>query len=159
MTDLPDDNMKKWVLIFPSFYILALVILLLYRGAFKHLYPLEGMPFTVPWFGALGGVIASLEGIFLHNQNWEDKYKYWHMFSGIVGSAFGLFSYLFIIVVVKTSGASMGSNHSSLIFPLAAFVLGFSQQDFPKLLRRATAVIFGPGEEQGQKSKVNQNQN
>lgn len=36
------------------------------------------IPAGIVWFGATGAVVASLYGIFAHNQDWNPGYNYWH---------------------------------------------------------------------------------
>ncbi len=160
MDDKAKTSMPKWLLIFPIVYLCILTALLSHHLRGPSLLTFGNMPLSAPWFGALGGVMVSLQGIFAHNDKWDSSYNYWHIFSGVVGAVFGVFSFLFLIVIVKTSGATMDSNkNSSFVFPLAAFILGYSQQEFPILLRRATSLIFSPGEEHGQKSTARKDQN
>ena len=48
------------------------------------------LPLGVPWFGAVGGALVSLSGVFEHNQRWEPRFNYWHysrpFVAGVIGS-------------------------------------------------------------------------
>jgi hypothetical protein len=103
------------------------------------------MPLSVVWFGALGGVVISLQGIFFHNTNWSKDYNYWHAFSGIIGAIYGVISYLFLIVIVKMAVSTQSVSYDTSVFPLAAFTLGYAQKQFNSLIQEIFDVIFRPG--------------
>ena len=41
--------------------------------------PIGPIPLGVPWWGALGGVMISLTGVFRHPHEWDDSYNKWHV--------------------------------------------------------------------------------
>lgn len=102
------------------------------------------LPIGVVWFGATGAVMASLYGIFLHNQDWKTSYNYWHycrpLFGAVTGSI-GALMYLVLLHLGSTSGVKV----DSLTFYVVAFVLGFADKAFMQLLQNVTTVVIKPG--------------
>jgi hypothetical protein len=47
------------------------------------------LPFEAIWFGALGGLLISLQGIFDHNRKWRNSYDYWHIMRPVLGAIMG----------------------------------------------------------------------
>ena len=147
-SDEKQSIMPRWVVYVPVFYLLLITLLAIIRNQFGSvlpdylIHPFGQMPLSVPWFGALGAITASLHGIFLHNRDWKHSYDYWYMLNVPVGAIFGVFTYLFLIVIVQAATDKVDMQ-STLVFPLAAFIMGYSQRDFLRLLRRASSVIFG----------------
>lgn len=39
--------------------------------------PVGGVPLEIVWFGALGGVLLSLQGVFRHVSDWNVHYHTW----------------------------------------------------------------------------------
>jgi hypothetical protein len=68
------------------------------------------MPAEVVWFGATGGVMVSLYGIFLYNQKWDTSYNYWHycrpLFGAVTGSI-GALMYLVLLHLGSTSSVKV----------------------------------------------------
>ncbi len=154
-TETKFDKMHPSILIGPIVYLIILTAVLMYGIAHYHagVYStlcLNIIPYSVIWFGALGGVVISLHGIFIHNDNWNPKYNYWHMFSAINGAIYGIVGFLLLKFLIQSSASSPKLNQNYITFDIAAFILGYSQQEFPVLLRRVTSIIFGPGKSQGQ---------
>ena len=152
----PSNNNKIniAVLIWPIIYIAALIALPIIRnefsGSIPHyiLYPLQNMPLSVLWFGALGGVMVSLYSIFV-NRDWRNPFNLWHAFSGIIGAIYGLISFLIIVVLINSTTISNNFNKSSLAYDLIAFLLGFSQHAFQDLIKKITGLVFGAGRTEG----------
>ena len=155
------DVMSNRILVAPVVYVVALCLALwFWRG--QTTLDVLGLPvpLAVVWFGALGGVIASLQGIFFHNKNWDDSFTIWHVFSALIGVAFGLASYLFLLVIVgaadgvSASSAAIDSSakgHASpqtaapvAVYALGAFALGYGQREFHSMMTRVLGVMFQP---------------
>ncbi len=151
----PNSNSKLNIanLIWPIVYMAALIVLPILRNVFAHslphyiLYPLDNMPLSVLWFGALGGLLLSLYHLFV-NRDWQSPFNLWHVFSGLLGAVYGLISYLIVIVIINSTTISNNFNHNSLAYDLIAFLFGFSQMAFQGLLRRVTGLIFGAGRDE-----------
>lgn len=108
--------------------------------------PLElgPIPAGVVWFGATGAVMASLYGIFVHNQHWDPSYTYWHYCRPLFGAVTGSISAL-IYLVLLTLGDKTTPKMNNLTFFVVAFVLGFADGAFMQLLHKVTSVIIKPG--------------
>jgi hypothetical protein len=145
--EIPNDPpksapMPKVLLAFPLGYIALLIVALIFWNRIGSFKLLGLIPLLVVWMGAAGGVVSSLQGIFFHNKSWDDSYNYWHMLSSMVGAIYGIFSYLFLLVVIKSATDSVPS--SAPIFALGAFTLGYGQQQFHSLMMKAFDLIFQP---------------
>lgn len=149
-TDANKQPMDNWLLAAPVGYLVVLGLTLWFFRQYGHLNILGfTVPLSVLWFGTLGGVIASLQGIFFHNRKWDDSFTHWHIFSGVVGAAFGLASYLFLVVIVNSAtgaGAASGSTatNSQAVYALGAFAIGYGQSHFHAMMDRVFSVIFQP---------------
>src|SRR5262245_16227004 len=72
------------------FYLLCLgVFVIFYRAEFL-VDPRRDffgpVPFLVPWFGAVGAVVLSLQGVFNHTDNdWDESYCYWYWARPFIG--------------------------------------------------------------------------
>jgi hypothetical protein len=51
------------------------------------------VPVAVPWFGALGAVTISLEGVFLWNDHWIRTYDCWHIGRPLFGAVLGIVAF------------------------------------------------------------------
>jgi hypothetical protein len=102
------------------------------------------LPVGVIWFGAVGAEIASLYGIFVHNQTWKASYNYWHycrpLFGAITGSI-GALIYLVLLELGSTTSISVDRT----TFYVAAFVFGFADKSFTQMIQNVTAVLIKPG--------------
>ena len=148
--------MDNWLLAAPVTYLLALGLSLWFFRKYSAL-NIVGfqVPLSVIWFGALGGVVASLQGIFFYNRKWDKSFTHWHIFSGLVGAAFGLASYLFLIVIVNSAAGTSSGNASAAsskdaVFALGAFAIGYGQSHFHAMMDRVFSVIFHPSNQAAQ---------
>ncbi len=102
------------------------------------------LPLGVVWFGAVGAEVASLYGIFLHNQEWDPSYNYWHYARPLFGTITGSIGALIYLVLLDLgSTKSISVNHTT--FYAVAFILGFADKSFMQLLQNLTEVIIKPG--------------
>lgn len=63
------------------------------------------LPVEVPWFGALGAVVISLQGVFQFNRRWDPGYNYWHIARPLIGAVLGVVAfYMFSIIVDVAAG-------------------------------------------------------
>jgi hypothetical protein len=102
------------------------------------------VPLPVAWWGALGGTMISLEGVFLHNRDWDPAYNYWHIARPLIGAALGTVAYLIFVAVVDATGAK-AKTQGSLAYYIVAFLVGYREETFRNLIKRATDVLIGPG--------------
>lgn len=111
--------------------------------------PIGWMP-PAPYFawGALGGVVAALFGLYRHAalRDFDRGYIAWYFFKPIMGFVLGPLIYLFAragLMAVQTQGTQV--NQPELLY-LGAFVLGFGERFSIRLIDRIAAAIFGPSE-------------
>lgn len=134
--------MPRILLVAPVIYIAGLVatLIIFHSTSSVNVFGMR-IPLTAAWFGALGGVVASLQGMFFHNKNWDSSYNIWHVFSGAVGIAYGFAAYLFLLVVVK-SAAPTANSSAGPVFPLAAFAIGYGQSQFHAMMLQVYNIVF-----------------
>jgi uncharacterized integral membrane protein len=102
------------------------------------------LPIGIVWFGATGAVIASLYGIFVHNESWDSSYNYWHYCRPIFGAVTGSVGALIYLILLNL-GSKSAITVDSLTFYVVAFVLGFADKSFIQMLQNVTNVIIKPG--------------
>jgi hypothetical protein len=135
--------------------LIAALLAYLNSSAFRQFLPnpLTVVPLGVIWAGALGAVTLSMTGLVdQHRDDWDRSYVFWHLTRPIIGAIIGSFSYLVIAAGVLASGGSPGpsagttSKVSDLFYYALAFLVGYREATFRKLLERFADVILGPGE-------------
>jgi hypothetical protein len=108
--------------------------------------PAGPIPIGVVWWGALGGVTISLTGVFRHTRSWDDSYNMWHIARPILGAIMGTVGYLIFVTVIRAAASNQPvAGHGSPIFYLVAFLLGYREQVFRDVLRKAVDVLIAPG--------------
>lgn len=110
------------------------------------------LPIAVPWFGALGAVTISLEGVFLWNSQWDKKFNYWHIGRPLFGAVLGIVAFFIYVVIVSASGAvpnflggAQAPIKDYIVFYVVAFLVGYREETFRELIKRATDLILKPG--------------
>ena len=113
------------------------------------------LPLGIVWFGAIGGSLASLTGIFWHHRvDWNDSYDLWHKlrpWTGLVMGTIGAFL-LLVTTELATAGTSAAGSASPPtkfnpdVYYAAAFLAGFAESPFRALVKRLTDAVFGPGQ-------------
>ena len=113
------------------------------------------VPIGVLWFGAVGGVLISLTGVFEHYADWLPSYRYWHIARPLVGSAVAVVAVLIISgrrpcrrrghepTTGETTG---GPGTQDILYYVIAFLVGFKEAAFRELLQRVGEVIIRPGD-------------
>ncbi len=109
------------------------------------------VPCAIPWFGALGAVLIGLEGVFTHNKEWDSKYNYWHIARPIIGAVLGFVAFFISVLLLKSSGTSPAflnpgspkySSADLVLFYVLAFLVGYREETFRELIKRATDLIL-----------------
>ncbi|MDX6717784.1 MAG: hypothetical protein QOJ63_38 [Solirubrobacteraceae bacterium] len=103
------------------------------------------LPVEVPWFGALGGALISLTGMFEHRSSWDHSYKYWHYSRPLVGAIIGSLGALLIFVLSDTASAGAATT-TVTAFDVIAFLVGYREESFRELIKRVTDLLLKPGE-------------
>jgi hypothetical protein len=151
----------------PSFFFwlgISYLLLLLVIAAFyieimpAHAPPIflgDVLPIAVPWFGAVGAVLVSLEGIFAYGQrDWDPKFNYWHIGRPLFGAVLGIIAFFTYVLIVISSGsvpafldggAARSAPKDYIIYYIVAFLVGYREETFRELIRRVTDLILKPG--------------
>jgi hypothetical protein len=134
-----------------AFMLSVLYLVLLLGGAivyfwwtpFQRVVPVQfgPVPLGIPWWGAIGAVMNSLYGVFLHRQEWDPSFRYWHASRPLVGAVLGMVAFLIFVVVIDATGAQAKTS-GNLVYYLAAFLVGYKEAAFQSLVQRALAVLF-----------------
>src|SRR5262245_53688220 len=135
-------------------YLLALgVFVILYRGGWL-IDPGKGffgpVPFLVPWFGAVGAVILSLQGVFEHGADWDADYCYWYWSRPLVGAVTStvrvlIFQSGILAVGGQLQNQAQTGTAKNLLYFLIAFIAGYRENVFRDLVRRVADVLLTPG--------------
>lgn len=148
---VPKDDVPRWLFPLELAYVFALVaVLLLYHHNEMAQRvvpdPAGPIPIGVVWWGALGGVMISLTGIFRHPRSWDNAYNRWHVARPVLGAVMGSVGYLVFVVVIQAADPGEAEvDGGSPIFYLVAFLLGYREQVFRDVLRKAVDVLIAPG--------------
>jgi hypothetical protein len=150
--------MPVHIFVLAATYLVALIavfIIYVTWPSFRSHVPasLGELPVGIVWFGAIGAVIASLYGIFVHNKTWDSSYNYWHYCRPIFGAVTGSVGALIYLILLNL-GSKSAITVDSLTFYVVAFVLGFADKSFIQMLQNVTNVIIKPG---NKTSPVNSN--
>jgi hypothetical protein len=131
-TDSPDDRRQRWeakerarravLWLQLSFLLVLLALAFWYWQASTvplgtsvkvNLYcfapnPAGGVPLEVPWFGALGAVMLSLQGVFQHRgDDWDVTHHAWHVGRPIVGALVGVVGFYLFVVAITATGSDV----------------------------------------------------
>ncbi|HEX3885713.1 MAG TPA: IPT/TIG domain-containing protein [Stellaceae bacterium] len=98
------------------------------------------IPVQSAWFGALGGVIISLKGVYDHagrkpNNQWDSRYDLWHLGRPLSGAVAGGITYLLLKAVNQT-----GELTEPVVYA-AAFILGTQERRFFNFLSEVGRLI------------------
>jgi hypothetical protein len=114
--------------------------------------PIGGLiPIGVPWFGALGALLISAYGVFDHNTQWDRKWNYWHAARPMVGAVLGVVAFMIFVGLINATGSdtqiepSADRPSSGVAYLVLAFVVGFREETFRMLIKRAVDILLGPG--------------
>lgn len=66
--------------------------------------PVGGIPLEIIWFGALGGVLLSLQGIFRHASDWNVSYHLWHVARPFVGGSVAIVAFFLFTITIRATG-------------------------------------------------------
>lgn len=105
--------------------------------------PAGPLPLGVPWWGALGGVTIGLTGVFRHARDWQPGFERWHVARPFLGAIVGSVGCLIFVVVLRASGTeSPARSNGGAVFDLVAFLVGYREEIFRELIKRATDSLF-----------------
>jgi IPT/TIG domain len=107
------------------------------------------MPVGVPWFGAVGAVVISLSGAFDHRNDWDPSWNLWHFTRPLIGVTLAIVSWLIFQAGILSVGdkTSVTGTTSNVLFFLIAFIVGYREDVFRELIKRAADVILRPAQD------------
>jgi hypothetical protein len=111
------------------------------------------VPFLVPWFGAVGAVLLSLKGVFDHRFDWDPEYRFWHWSRPFIGGVVSTVSVLIFQSGILAVGGQL-PNHATtdtaknLFYYVVAFVVGYREDVFRDLIKRAADILLTPPPEE-----------
>lgn len=114
-----------------------------------------GIPVEVPWFGAVGALVASFGGIFFYSRGrWLRRFNYWHVVKPAIGALTGSVSCVLLVVILRTATGSSKVGTDPTTFDASAFVFGYAESAFRQLIKTITDVFLKPGEGTNTAEKV-----
>jgi hypothetical protein len=106
------------------------------------------LPIGVPWFGALGATLISLQGVFDHNTHWDPSYGHWHIARPLVGAVVGTVAYFVYLLLIKVTGEDAPTSTEPVIdlipFYVVAFLVGYREETFRNLIKAVTDLLLKP---------------
>jgi hypothetical protein len=135
-------------------YDLIVVLLLLVVGVIyvKNLayfaLPSDNMDISLRamWFGALGGIVISLKGVYehcCHRGDWDDCFDLWHIGRPISGALTGLITLVLLLAVNPN-----GTPSEPVVYAIA-FIFGTQERRFFNFLFEVAALVVRvPNEDQ-----------
>jgi hypothetical protein len=147
------DRAPVWVLAIAIVWLVVLVALFFvwiltpdFRSALPKLYGHDpGIPVEVPWFGAIGGLAASLGGIAFHGRDdWNEGFNYWHPVKPALGAISGGVSCLLLVVILRAGTGNPKVTADPTTFDANAFVFGYAEAAFRELIRTVTNIFIKP---------------
>jgi hypothetical protein len=116
------------------------------------------LPLLVPWGGALGGVCNAMIGVSRHWADFDpDRRSYqarrwnaWYLVQLPIGAAFGTVATLIVVLFLGAIGTTTTGEvditpRGVAVLFVIAFVVGYRQDVFRKLVERVVDVILVPG--------------
>jgi hypothetical protein len=149
-------NAPRWIFIVSLVWLVALVALFFvwiltpgFRSDLPTLYGNNpGIPVEAPWFGAIGGLAASIGGIVYYARGrWEDRFNYWHLVKPVLGAITGAVSCLLLIVILRAGTGNDKITTDPTTFDASAFVFGYAESAFRELVKKVTDVFVKPGDQ------------
>jgi hypothetical protein len=104
------------------------------------------LPFSAIWFGAAGGLLVSLEGIFKYNRRWLRSYDYWHYARPVLGALMGALGCLVFIVLTAAAASKQPAPADAAFYAVVALALGYREASFRALLARLVDTVIVPSE-------------
>jgi hypothetical protein len=97
------------------------------------------LPLKCLWFGALGGVVISLKGVYEHpvsaSAGWKDDFDLWHFGRPVSGAITGVITFVLLHVI------NPSADPSAPVLYAAAFILGTQEARFFNFLYEVGRII------------------
>jgi hypothetical protein len=139
---------------------LLLLAAIVYNASYngKGPYLFGGMlPIAVPWFGAVGAVTISLQGVFEWSESrWNPEYNYWHLGRPVFGAILGIIGFFLYVLIISSSGTppvflqvpksspEQIAAKDFIVYYVVAFLAGYREETFRELIKRVTDMILKP---------------
>jgi hypothetical protein len=104
------------------------------------------LPLSAIWFGAIGGLLVSLQGIFAFNHEWRRRFDYWHYMRPALGAIMGTLGCLVFIALSTAASSSKTPTPDATFYAVIALALGYREQSFRELLKRLIDTVILPAE-------------
>lgn len=109
------------------------------RDAVPH--TLGPLPVETIWFGAVGGLLISLTGIYDHNDAWNPRFNYWHYTRPLLGAFIGVLGCLVLLVLTEAS-TTRAIVANATFYSVTALVIGYREETFRTLVMRLTDTLL-----------------
>lgn len=109
------------------------------RDALPH--TLGPLPIETIWFGAVGGLLVSLSGIYSHNDGWNPRFNYWHYTRPLLGAFIGVLGCLVLLVLTEAS-TTRAVVANATFYCVTALVIGYREETFRTLVMRLTDTLL-----------------
>lgn len=113
--------------------------------------PVAGIvPVGVLMAGALGGITISLYGVFQHNDRWRSSLNFWHVARPFMGALLGSIGFVLYVATIQATGSNVelsrtqATGEKLLFYYVIAFVVGYREETFRELIKRAADLILKP---------------
>jgi len=106
-------------------------------------FKLGPLPFEAIWFGAVGGLLISAQGIFKNNYSWKSQYNYWHYARPIFGAIMGTLGCL-IFIVLNEAATKKAAAVNPVFYDVIALAIGYREESFRGLLTSVIDTILVP---------------
>lgn len=117
--------------------VLAVIGVVYMNGGFTLQAPYK-LPIQAMWFGALGGIVISLKGVYDHScerGDWDDGFCLWHIGRPISGAITGL------LTMVLLQAVNPGSDLTASVVYTVAFIFGTQERRFFNFLSEVAALV------------------
>jgi hypothetical protein len=134
-----DKSYRLTIFIFNIIVIGALFFLAcLYEFKYTSIVGDKSLYLISAWFGALGGVMISLKGIYDHaSGEWDSSFALWHFGRPVSGAVAGFMTVILLTAVVPTPAGAQ----KPLAIYAAAFILGTQERRFFNLLSEVARLV------------------
>jgi hypothetical protein len=97
-------------------------------------------------WGALGGIVAALFGLIWHwtKRDFDRSYLAWYFLKPVLGLLLGPLVYLFVGAGLTATQSNTANIEKHDLLYLGAFVVGFGERFFLRLIDRVATAVFGP---------------
>jgi len=111
---------------------------------------LWGLPISVPWLGAIGGTLATLNAIDQHAGQWRITSERVHLARPLVAAVTGVLAAVMLKLLAELGAGGSGAKVDAVTYAVIAFIAGYRDETFRLLVKRATDALLVPGSKPSQ---------